>query len=147
MKIAGCVLLLIYLFMMSVYDIRKRRIHMGISAVIAALLGAVQLCLIFQGEVVWYGAFTGVAAGGLMLGISRITGGELGFGDGIVFVISGLLLGLFENVLLLFISLLFSAVAGIFLLLIKHVGRKYTLPFIPFVFAGYGVMCLWKIAG
>ncbi len=68
-------------------------------------------------------------------------------GEGIIFMICGLLFGFYENSILLFLSLVFTAAASVVLIITKHVGRKYTLPFAPFVFAGFGVMCIWKVFG
>ena len=60
-------------------------------------------------------------------------------------MVSGLVFGIYENGVLLFLSLVFTAFVSAILMVAKHVGRKYTLPFVPFVFTGYGVMCIWKI--
>lgn len=146
-EIAGYSLLFIYLFLMSVYDIRKKEIQLGISVVTATVLAVCQIYRITCGEEVWYLAFTGMIEGGLLIGISRITQGAVGVGDGIVFIISGVMLGFFENAILLFLSLVFAAAAGTCLVLFRRVGRKDMIPFVPFIFVGYGVMCLWKIFG
>lgn len=144
-KIACYIILFIYLFLMSIYDIRKKEIQIEISVVTIVVLAAGQICRIACGEQIWYLAFTGVIEGGLLIGLSKITKGQVGIGDGIVFITSGVMFGFFENGILLFLSLVFAAVAGGFLLLLRRVGRKDTIPFVPFIFVGYGVMCLWKI--
>lgn len=140
----GYMILFIYLLFMAGYDLKRREIQLGISAVVAVLLAVVQIYGIFQGETTWLNAFSGVVVGILLIGVSIATRGEIGIGDGITFIISGMVLGIFENGVLLFISLLFTAFTGGFLFLIKRVGRKYTMPFVPFVFVGYGVICLWN---
>lgn len=144
-KIACYIILFIYLFLMSIYDIRKKEIQIEISVVTIVVLAAGQICRIACGEQIWYLAFTGVIEGGLLIGLSKITKGQVGIGDGIVFITSGVMFGFFENGILLFLSLVFAAVAGGFLLLLRRVGRKDMIPFVPFIFVGYGVMCLWKI--
>lgn len=144
-KIACYIILFIYLFLMSIYDIRKKEIQIEISVVTIVVLAAGQICRIACGEQIWYLAFTGVIEGGLLIGLSKITKGQVGIGDGIVFITSGVMFGFFENGILLFLSLVFAAVAGVFLLLLRRVGRKDMIPFVPFIFVGYGVMCLWKI--
>lgn len=140
----GYMILFIYLLFMAGYDLKRREIQLGISAAVAVLLAVVQIYGIFQGETTWLNAFSGVVVGILLIGVSIVTRGEIGIGDGITFIISGMVLGIFENGVLLFISLLFTAFTGGFLFLIKRVGRKYTMPFVPFVFVGYGVICLWN---
>lgn len=144
-KTAGGVILGIYLLLMAVYDIRKREIQMGISLLTLAVLAVCQICWILCGEEVWYLAFSGVTVGLFLTGLSKITRGQIGTGDGIVFIVSGTVLGFFENSILLFLSLIFAAVTGVCLILFRRVGRKDTMPFVPFIFAGYGVMCLWKL--
>lgn len=144
-KIACHIILFIYLFLMSIYDIRKKEIQIEISVVTIVVLAAGQICRIACGGQVWYLAFTGVIEGGFLMGLSKITHGQIGIGDGIVFTTSGLMFGFFENGILLFLSLVLAAVAGVFLLLFRCVGRKDTIPFVPFIFVGYGVMCVWKI--
>lgn len=144
-KIACYIILFIYLFLMSIYDIRKKEIQIEISVVTIVVLAAGQICRIACGEQIWYLAFTGVIEGGLLIGLSKITKGQVGIGDGIVFITSGVMFDFFENGILLFLSLVFAAVAGGFLLLLRRVGKKDMIPFVPFIFVGYGVMCVWKI--
>lgn len=147
LEIISDIVLLSYLFLMSIYDIRKKEIQLRISIVTAVVLTAGQFCRIVCGEMAWYTAFTGVIVGGLLIGISKVTRGAVGTGDGIVFMISGVVLGFFENGILLFLSLVFAAAAGTCLMLSRRVGRKDMIPFVPFIFMGYGVMCLWKMSG
>lgn len=146
-KITCNIILFIYLLIMSVYDIRKREIHIGISIATAVVLAAVQIYRIVSGQMVWYLVFTGMIEGVLLAGLSVVTHGQIGIGDAIVFIIMGMLLDFWENGVLLLFSLAFAAAAGVLLLLLRHIGRKDKIPFVPFVFAGYGVMCVWRILG
>lgn len=143
----GYMILFAYLFLMMVYDIRKREIHLPLSGAAALILSVRQIYLVCLGEVAVQHAFWGITVGIFIVVLSVLTRGGIGIGDGIIFMICGLLFGLYENSILLFLSLVFSAVASGVLIITKHVGRKYTLPFAPFVFAGYGVMCIWKVFG
>lgn len=147
MKIVGSIILFVYLLAMSVYDIRKREIQMKVTAVAAVLLLAGQVSRIVQGELSWYWILGGVVPGLIIIAISWCTRGQIGIGDGIIFIVSGIFLGFYENEVLLFLSLLFSAAAGGILVLLKRMGRKDAFPFVPFVCAGYGVMSLWEILG
>lgn len=147
MKIAGLVILFLYLFSMSVYDVKRREIHIGFSLLTAVLLFIGQLIRIFQGGLSWYSLFGGMIPGCFLIWLSWFSKGQVGTGDGIVFVISGIFLGFLETGILLFVSLLFAASGGGIMVFRKKMGRKDTLPFVPFIFAGYGVMCLWKVIG
>lgn len=120
---------------------------MECSAVVAVLLVMRQVCIVFRGELSPADAFLGMLVGVVLIGISVFTRGAIGIGDGILFVLSGLIFSVYENGILLLLSLFFTAVAGGILIMLKHVGRKYSLPFAPFVFIGYGVICVWKIYG
>lgn len=142
---AGYIIVFIYLCIMSVYDIKKREIHLPFTAVAALMLLSRQIYLVCRGEVLLQSAFLGVVIGIVLVAISLLTRGEIGVGDGILFMICGLLFGLYENLVLLFLSLVFTAMVSGALILTRRAGRKDTLPFAPFVFAGFGVMCIWKI--
>ena len=142
---AGYIIVFIYLGIMSVYDIKKREIHLPFTAVAALMLSSRQIYLVCRGEVLLQSAFLGVVIGIVLVAISLLTRGEIGVGDGILFMICGLLFGLYENLVLLFLSLVFTAMVSGALILTRRAGRKDTLPFAPFVFAGFGVMCIWKI--
>lgn len=147
MKMTGYLILFLYLFVMSIYDVKKREIQMGFSALAAVLLLVGQLICLFQGKLPWYFIPGGIIPGCFLIWLSWFSKGQVGIGDGIVFVVSGILLGFFETVVLLFVSLLFAAVSGGIMIFLKRLNRKDSLPFVPFIFAGYGVMCLWKLFG
>ena len=143
----GYLIVLAYLFLMMMYDIRKKEIHLPLSAVVALILSVRQIYLVCLGEVAVRNAFLGIMVGVFIVVLSVLTRGGIGIGDGIIFMICGLLFGFYENSILLFLSLVFTAAASVVLIITKHVGSKYTLPFAPFVFAGFGVMCIWKVFG
>jgi leader peptidase (prepilin peptidase)/N-methyltransferase len=89
----------------------------------------------------------GCSIGAALLGISRLTEGALGAGDGIFFVITGLYLGFWRNLLLLSSALFLCSMAGLACLIWeKGKGnncRKKTLPFLVFAFpAGILLMCI-----
>lgn len=81
----------------------------------------------------WYGFFPGVAC----IVFSLISKGEIGMGDGWMLLGMGALM---EYELLfctcIFGMLLAAVVAGI-LFIVFHKGRKYSIPFVPFLAAGY----------
>lgn len=143
---AGYVVVFLYLCLMAWYDIKKREISWRISIATAFVLFIRQFYLIGRGEEQLF-VLSGMAVGMILIVISILSRGEIGIGDGALFLVSGLLFGLYENGVLLFLSLLFAAFVSGVLLVAGRVRRTYALPFAPFVFAGYGVMCVWKICG
>ncbi len=87
-------------------------------------------------------------AGGLLIGIvliivSKLTRGQIGLGDGLIFCATGLGLGFWANLCLLLYSLTMAAAFSGFMILVRKKVRTYTIPFIPFVCLGYwGVVLL-----
>lgn len=79
---------------------------------------------------------------GLMLIFAVVSRHALGYGDVKLFGIIGLYLGLIPTYNVLFYSLIVSTMAGVFLLIVKKRGRKYQMPFGPFILIGY-VGVLW----
>lgn len=146
MEEAGYVIVFLYLCLMACYDIKKKEISWKASIVAALVLVIRQIYLINQ-DIEPLSVLFGITVGLMLIVISILSRGEIGVGDGVLFVVSGLLFGLYENGVLLFLSLLFAAFVSGALLVTRRVGRTYALPFAPFVFAGYGVMCVWKICG
>lgn len=72
-----------------------------------------------------------------MIVISKITGGKIGMGDGILLCITGMGLGFWGNLELFGIALFFAAVVSILLLIFRLADRKKSIPFVPFLFFGY----------
>ncbi len=127
-----------YLIAMSVIDIRKKEIPVfpgiactcaltGLQAVAGAGLRA---------------SLAGAAISVFLWGVSRVTAGAIGEGDALIYAVTGAALGFWLNLELLAVSLFFSAVAGIALLIARRVSAKSRIPFVPFVAVGYGVVML-----
>lgn len=125
----------------SLEDIRQKKITVTLT-LISGIAG-ILMHLIFQNQTIFEmiaGAFPGLlifAAGGL-------TRSKIGKGDGIVFMLTGLYLGLAENLRLMFFSFSLAGIWGLYLLLIKKCEKEKRIPFVPFLFLGY---CLSMISG
>lgn len=133
------VLFLCFLLVAAVQDIRRKQVDIRVYAIFGiagAALGAIRLTAVG----VWYGLPGYVAAmsvGAGMVGLSLASGGSVGLGDGLFFVVSGLMLGFWENLALLLYGTL---CCGIFCLIYyvwcrlrsgRRVGKQ-TVPFLPF---------------
>lgn len=143
----GWFILLPYLMVMAVWDVMHRRISLGISLVTAAFLAILRIVEIWNTGETLPAAFLGVLTGVFLLLISYVSQGGIGAGDGLVFVVMGLVLHVWENSMVLLLALTLSGVVGGSLLVLRRVQRKSMLPFVPFILCGYGVMFLWKILG
>lgn len=79
----------------------------------------------------------GLLIGLSLAGISILTRGQIGLGDGAVFCMTGLGLGFWNNALLLSFSLFAAALFSIGLWVVKRIPRQKTIAFMPFVYLSY----------
>lgn len=128
------VILGIVLFLFSIIDIKKREIS-NIAVIAAGILFIILLG--FNSEISMVNGILGMVIGGILYVISKATHGKIGVGDSFIFCISGLGIGIWNNIELLMCSLFLSAIYSIFLLTFRHANRQMTIPFIPFIFLGY----------
>ena len=77
-----------------------------------------------------------------LLGLAALSRERMGYGDGIMAALIGPCFGLQQMVTGLFLAFLLSAVVSVGLIALKKAGRKTTIPFLPFLTAGMGVMQL-----
>lgn len=123
----------------SIEDIRDRKITVTVT-LFSGILGVLQH-LLFQNQSI-YAMLAGVIPGLGILGISYFSKGKIGVGDGMVFMLTGLYLGFFNNLMLMCISFFLAGVWGIFLLLMRRCGEEERMPLIPFLFLGYAIMMI-----
>ena len=84
----------------------------------------------------------GAAVGFAMLGIGFLTREKIGYGDGAIVAVSGIFLGFTENLEMLCIALILLELMALFLIVVRKKGRRYRIPFCPFLLAGYLVILL-----
>lgn len=84
--------------------------------------------------------------GGILFLISKCSQGALGEGDGIFFIIAGIYLGFWKNLVLFFSALLLCSFFGLALLVWGRMQgkdyRKKTLPFLVFTLP-MGIYLIW----
>lgn len=115
-------------------DIKRKEISI-VYLLVFGLAGMV--CVLFRSQMHILEAFAGMGLGLVLMGISKITKGGIGLGDGGVLCVTGLYLGFGENLEIFFMGLLFAALASTYLIVVKKIGRKTQIPFIPFLTAGF----------
>jgi len=79
----------------------------------------------------------GVISGLGVVLLSKITGGKIGLGDGLVLAVTGMGLGFWGNIELFALALALAAVFSIGLIIIRRANRKKIIPFIPFILLAY----------
>ncbi|MGI6072521.1 MAG: hypothetical protein ACOX75_05865 [Lachnospiraceae bacterium] len=131
------ILLLLILALGAFFDFQSRSLPLIFLG--AAFAGGLILQL-FTKEHKFYELLLGSLVGLIMLGISFASRQSIGQGDGLMFVVSGVFLGIRDNLWLLIISLSISALAAVCLMVFLKKKGKDSIPFIPFVLSGY--ICL-----
>lgn len=138
MKLTIEIITAMYLSVMAVIDRRKMEIPVlpGVICILAVILAQI------VDHTDWLQWVPGVLIGLFLYLISKMTRGAIGEGDALVYVLTGISLGFFQNLELLAVSLFFSSLAAGFLLLFRRVGKTYKMPFVPFTAIAYGVVML-----
>lgn len=116
----------------SLEDIRHKRIRI-IYPVIWGCAGCVLHMAGGQFLPVLIGCLPGLA----LLGISWVTRGAVGMGDGVIVMVMGIFTGFWSSLLFLFWALAAAAVIGCGMMISGKWGRKKQIPFVPFLWAAY----------
>lgn len=136
------IIIMVYLLSMSIMDLKVKKI--SYTASILCILGII-CCYIVKGKVADMYLLSGTLLGLGIIFLSKLTSGAIGIGDGIVFCLTGSVLGVIQNFSLLCISLLLAGAASIFLLCIHKLKKKDKIPFVPFVFLAFGGMIYYGL--
>ncbi len=146
---AEAALLFVWLALLAAWDIRRYELPAWLLAAGGAAGLLLRIIELASGEElsVLAGAYLpGLAAGALLLAAARITREAVGYGDGICFCLLAFWLPWEELFTLLLTALLFCALPGLLIGLIR--GRRVkALPFLPFVAGAYLVLQLAALAG
>jgi len=114
-------------------DLKYKQIRI-MPIILTGVLGLFLRCAL-QGDIV--GGLLGAVVGMLLIAIGKITRQAIGYGDGVIFISIGVLIGLKQVAAVLFISLLLAFVYSVVLLVLRRAKRKTAFPFVPFVFLAY----------
>lgn len=129
---------ILILFILSVWDIKKQKIPIGI--LVAAGLAAVIFRIIFTvteiAEFSFIGMMIAFIPGSIFLVLSFATREQIGYGDGIVLCMIGILCSFRKVMMILGIGLCLSSVVSMVLLILRKGDRYTTLPFLPFLWIG-----------
>lgn len=121
----------------SVIDLRTRKIPVCLLAVLNLLVIILQLYQLSggRGDVVLI--IEGMGVGAAFFLISRVTEEGIGYGDSWMILILGIYLGVWELLEVLAGACFLLAVASAACLTVKKMSAGCSLPFIPFLTAGY----------
>ena len=135
------ILMIAFGYVAAFIDFKHRKIP---NRLILAMLGTWGLIMMPQlvmrsGEAVDLLINSGLGflvGGGLFLAVYIISRKGLGGGDVKFMAASGLYMGLFGIIPVIVYGMLLAAVTGGVLMLLKRVGRKDTMPLVPFLYVG-----------
>lgn len=135
MKENQIILLLVLAFLIGVsfIDVKKKKVPMW-TLLILLVGGIVHQIMDFQGFwLLLYDCMPGI----VLLMIARITSQQIGYGDGLLVLGIGMILGIQKSILVIMFALMGSFIIASILLLCKKANRKTQIPFFPCVLAGY----------
>lgn len=134
LEVIKIVILGVFLLIEGIRDLQKHKVSM-ITVMIAGILGVIfQFVIIQENGLKIIG---GILIGIVLLSLAKITREKIGYGDGWIFVVTGIYLGFHSNMYLLLLSLFLASLVSICLLVFKKVNKKTELPFVSFVLPGY----------
>lgn len=125
-------LMTVWLFAISIMDIRCRMVPVWLLLAGGALAGVFMAYQCSRGERILLDIMKGVMPGLLLLGISFATK-NAGYGDGIVMLILGMVLNGRKSLMIFGISLFCIAICSLTLLVLRKAGRSTKIPYLPFL--------------
>ncbi|MBO5373514.1 MAG: prepilin peptidase [Lachnospiraceae bacterium] len=128
----------------SIEDIKRKKITVSITLFSAIL--CILLHLLFRNESI-YSMLAGMLSGTVIVLLSKLSKGRISMGDGVVLMLTGLYLGFWENLCLMFLAFSLASIWGIYQLLVRHKSKDERMAFVPFLFVGYVLLVLGKGAG
>ena len=134
------VLILIFLALLSVFDIKTKQIPLWLILTFAVIFAG--MCFV-NGYVGHAALLLRLLPGIFLLAVAFATKQSMGYGDGVALLLVGLLLDIWTSTALLLLALLISAATSVIILLSKKGDRQTKLPFMPFMLAAWMVM-LWR---
>ena len=136
MRIVLYVIFGIYIAVLSLEDLFKKSVPV---ALLAAGVLFIPAGLLTEGaeSISIADNILGLIPGAVLLVISFVSRGQIGVGDGGLVMMLGASLGIETVIRILTAALLLITVFSGVMLVMRKLKRKSTLPFIPFLFAGY----------
>lgn len=128
----------IFLLIGTWQDMRTRKI--GMQWIILFGTAGMIMNIVFHSP--WHIWFSGIMPGIVILIFGKLTGEQIGYGDGLIVIVTGLFLSGRENVSLFLIGLFLCAVSTTVLFFTGKITRRTTLPFVPFLAVAFLIQAL-----
>lgn len=127
------------LILETVTDIREKRIWLPILVMEVPILLGLNYMIGKGNMLLWIAS---IGFGAFFYLISIITRGQLGKGDALLFCVTGAGIGLWNNIMVIYLTFFLAFLGAVFFLVIKKTGKKYCMPLAPFVLASYTIVFL-----
>lgn len=139
------ILTALWLVALAGVDIRRKHVPVWLLAPGGMFVTAVSVCALWKDqpegrELVW-----SIVPGAVLLAVAVLTK-KAGWVDGVVLLFLGILTGFRECIFSFTLSMLFISVVSLVLLVLRRVGKNTTLPYLPFLCAGYLVQTALGLA-
>lgn len=123
----------------AAYDMQKKEIPIWPVWIGIILAVVVWICRIFTGEAEFTEMIFAVLPGLFLLVIGFFSKEKVGFGDGILLIMIGLMVGFSFCLGILCVGLMSACLYALFLLIFRRAGRGDSFPFVPFLALAVGV--------
>ena len=126
----------------SAEDIKKKQIHIN-PVLFFGILG-VLFHMIWRMQSI-ENLLLGMSVGVVLLILSALTGGRIGAGDAVLLIVTGIYLGLEQNLELFLSGLFLCSLWALGLLVLRKGSRTDRIPFVPFLLAADMCMLVCRL--
>ena len=140
--LVSCFLIIIFVYDLKHYLVANEIIY---PAIVIALIFNIYIWILSHNFWIFARSIiSAVIAGGFFLAIYLISKGKwMGSGDALIGILMGLILGLEQTIVALFLAFLIGAVVAIILMAVKKKKLKSAIPFGPFLVLGTIITIFW----
>ena len=125
----------------GIEDVKLKKIRLFVVNAFA-ILGVI-FHLIYE-RISWLDMTLGALVGVVLLVISYFTKEKIGYGDGLLFVATGIYLGFWNNLVFLWLSTSIAGIYGLVMMLLKKKKRDSEIPLVPFMLAVYVIALIFN---
>lgn len=121
------------------HDLKEKSVYLYV--LLTAAIAGLVLHIIYQNRTI-IDILGGSAIGVFVVLLAWMSKESIGVGDGLTLMVCGIFLGFEKNLSLFILAICLSAVAALFLFVVKRKESGYRMPFLPFLLAAYLLLLL-----
>ena len=131
------------LFCLSIPDLGKKKIPIWMIRAGSIIAIAFRIIFTALGHIDFslLETITAFLPGFIFLGLAFVTREQIGYGDGLIILLLGILYSFWELITIIGIALSITSFVSIFLLISRKGNRNTRLPFVPFLFLAAIIEC------